>query len=332
MKKSVAAVITALCLAFLFFSCKSRKQEPLQPPVIMELPCEITADAPVSDSLPMLPENLQTELYRYIKHVNGMPIALRAELPDSWQVEAALESPSSDYDIWLVSSFGEASYKMLLTLSVPEDDGTDRDLISALLVAYSYGKERAYRIESEEWYTQVETDYTLTICKKQESLHSLTDTASVTHANRSEEFKDVFRLNGLSGDFEYQEPEYTEVYRAVLQFMDTTVSGLSVDEAWVENAMAMQETLEPENIYFMEIFNNFNQVMVTNYLGELVDEADVSDFLKTYSRGYILLEKGKKPRYLRYCPAPEALGKILPVWGLNYTPAGAEDVENTEEW
>ena len=331
MKKNVA-VVTAICLAFLFFSCKSGKQEPLQPPVILDLPCEITADAPVSDSLPQLPENLQTELYRYLKHVDGTSIALRAELPDSWQVEAALESPSSDYDIWLVSAIGEASYKMLLTLSVPEENETERDLISALLVAYSFGKESAYRIESEEWHTRVETDYTLTVCKKQECLHSLTDTTAATHDNRSEEVRDIFRLNELSGAFEYQEPEYTEAYRAVLQFMDTTVSGLSVDEAWVENAMAMQETLEPENIYFMEIFNNFDQVMVTNYLGELVDETDVSDFLKTYSRGYILLEKGKKPRYLRYCPAPEALGKILPVWGLDYTAAETEEAEATAEW
>lgn len=332
MRKSASIIVLSVCLAFLFFACKSKKQDSLQPPVTLDVPCEITADAPESDSLPLLPENIQAELYHYIKHVKGTPIALRAELPESWQVEAALESPSSDFDIWLVSSIGDASYKMLLTLSVPGENETERDLISALLVAYSYGKERAYKIESEEWYTKVDADYTLTIFKKQESLHSLADTTAATHANRSEEVKDVFRLNDLSGNFEYQEPEYTEAYRAVLQFMDTTVSGLSVDEQWVENAMGMQETLEPENIYFMEIFSNFNQVMVTNYLGELVDEVDVSDFLKTYSRGYIILEKGKKPRYLRYCPAPDALGKILPVWNLSYKAAETPETEDVVAW
>lgn len=324
MKKFVP--IVAFCLVFLFFSCKSKKQEILQPSVMLDIPCEITSDTPVADSLPVLPEYLQTELYYYIKHVQGTPIALRAELPDSWKIEAALESPSPDYDLWLVSSIGDASYKMLLTLSVPEENEVERDLISALLVAYSYGKERAYQIESEEWRTQVETDYTFTIYKKQEHLHSLTDTTVTTHANRCEEVRDVFRLNELNGNFDYQEPEYTEAYRAVLQFMDTAVGGLSVDEQWVENAMAMQETLEPENIYFMEVFSNFNQIMVTNYLGELVDEVNVSDFLKTYSQGYILLEKGKKPRYLRYCPAQDALRKILPVWGLTYN----ESIETEE--
>lgn len=329
MKKYLSITALTFCLLLLLFACKSKKTQTLQPPVTLDVPCEITADAPATDSLPLLPENIQTELYHYIKHVKGEPIALRAELPDSWQVEAALESPSPNFDIWLVSSMGEASYKMLVTLTVPDEKETERDLISALLVAYSYGKERAYKIESEEWYTQVEADYTLTIHKKQESLHSLSDTTAASHANRSSEIKDVFRLNDMTGNFEFQEPEYTEAYRAVLQFMDTTVSGLSADEQWLQNTMVMQETLEPENIYFMELFNHFDQVMVTNYMGELVDEVDVSDFLKTYSRGYIILEKGKKPRYLRYCPASEALSKILPVWGLSYT--SPETVEN-EEW
>lgn len=328
MKKFFPVILWTLCLSFLFFACESKKKECLQPPVILDVPCEITADAPVSDSLPLLSENIQTELYHYIKHVKGTSIFLRAELPESWYVEAAVESPSPDYDVYLVSSIGDASYKMLLTLSIPGENEGDRELISALLVAYSYARESAYKIESEEWITQVDADYTFTIYKKLENLHSLSDTSTSTHANRSSEAKDVFRLDEMTGNFVFQEPEYTESYRAVLQFMDTTVSGLSINEEWVENTIAMQEVLEPENIYFMEIFSNFNQVMVTNYLGELVDEVNVSDFLKTYSRGYLILEKGKKARYLRYCPASEALGKILPNWGLNYTVPEVEEEAN----
>ena len=107
--------------------------------------------------------------------------------------------------------------------------------------------------------------------------------------------------------------------------MDTSESAFSIDSQWVADAMVMQEALEPENVLFMEIFDRFQQVMVTNYEGELMDEVDLSDFLKTYRRGYIILEKGKKPRYLRYCPASEALEKIFGLWGLEYNPAD-EDV------
>ncbi|MBP5396667.1 MAG: hypothetical protein J6Y34_06725 [Bacteroidales bacterium] len=306
-------------------ACRSKKEEEIQPTVMLDVPCQIVCDDPQPDSLPLLPEELQNQLYRYLKHVPGTAITLKAPLPGQWRIEAGLESPSPDYCIWVVSGSGEAQYKMLLTVTVPEREEVCPELVSALLVAYSYAREQRYRIESEEWYAEVREDFTVTVHKKYEMIHSLGDTVSVTHDNRETEVRDEYRLQLADGRFVYQEPEYNEPYRAVIQFMDTMVAAFSVDSLWIETAMAMQEALEPENVLFMEIFDRFQQVMVTNYAGELMDEVDLSDFLKTYSRGYIILEKGKKPRYLRYCPASEAIAKIFGLWGLEYHPDDDED-------
>ncbi|MBO7465984.1 MAG: hypothetical protein J6T56_09095 [Bacteroidales bacterium] len=317
-------IVPPMLLLCLLAACGQKKGEILEPPVIQEPPCSIYCDGQPSDSLPVLPDVLQNQLYRYLKHVTGTGIRLKAPLPESWRIESGIESPSPDYDIWIVSGGDDAQYKMLLTVTVPEKEG-EAELVSALLVAYSCANEEVHRIESEEWYAEVAEDYTVTVHKKYESLHSLADTLSATHSNVETETRELFRLDLTDGRFIYQEPEYNEPYRAVIQFADTAGTSLLADSLWIANAMTMQEALEPENVYFMEIFSGFEHVMVTNYMGELVDEVDLSDFLKTYSRGYIILEKGKKPRYLRYCPASDAVEKIFGLWGLEYNPAD-EDV------
>lgn len=312
-----------LCGA-LFFACRSKKEDVAGPVAMTGLPCRIMCGEQPSDSLPVLPDVLQNQLYRYLKHVTGTGIRLKAPLPESWRIESGIESPSPDYDIWIVSGGDDAQYKMLLTVTVPEKE-VEAELVSALLVAYSCAEEQRYRIESEEWYAEMTEEYSVTVFKKYESLHSLGDTTAETHANSENTVRDEYRLQLAEGRFVYQEPVYTEQYRAVIQFMDTSESAFSIDSQWVADAMVMQEALEPENVLFMEIFDRFQQVMVTNYEGELMDEVDLSDFLKTYRRGYIILEKGKKPRYLRYCPASEALEKIFGLWGVEYNPAD-EDV------
>lgn len=322
--KSHAFGLMRICAALLLCgallaACRPKKEEFPAPVTMLELPCRIICGDQPSDSLPVLPEALQNQLYRYLKHVAGTGIRLKAPLPGQWKIEAGIESPSPDYDIWIVSGSGDAQYKMLLTVTVPERGG-EPELVSALLAAYSCAEEQRYRIESEEWCAEMSEDYSVTVHKKYESLHSLGDTTSATHANSESTVRDEYRLQLAEGRFVYQEPVYNEPYRAVIQFMDTSGSAFSVDSLWVENAMAMQEALEPENVLFMEIFDRFQQVMVTNYEGELVDEVDLSDFLKTYSRGYIILEKGKKPRYLRYCPAAKALEAIFESWGIEYLP------------
>ena len=322
--KKIWSVLLLCC--FVFAGCKHEKCEMLQPPVTSSVPVRIVCDEPRSDSLPVLPEEIQNQLYRFLKHAPGTSVTLKAALPSTWQLESGIESPSPDYDLWVVFGSGDALYKMLLTVTVPENPEKPRELVSALLVAYSCANEEVHRIESEEWYAEVAEDYTVTVHKKYESLHSLADTLSATHSNVETETRELFRLDLTDGRFIYQEPEYNEPYRAVIQFADTAGTSLSADSLWIANAMTMQEALEPENVYFMEIFSGFEHVMVTNYMGELVDEVDLSDFLKTYSRGYIILEKGKKPRYLRYCPASEAVEKIFGLWGLEYHPDDDEDV------
>lgn len=328
MRKIAAVLGCGVLCGCLLTACflKKKKEAPLSPEQL-SLPATICCGTAADDSLPLLPEGLQNQIYRFLKHMPGSGCTLRADFPESWQLEGAFPSPSSDYDLWLVSDKGEGIYKVLLTVSAPEDPAAEREALSALVVAYSYAVEKPGQIESEEWQSELDDTWGLCIRKKYECLRSLSDSVETALAGKETETKDCFRLQVESGRFVYVEPEYNEAYRAVIQFADTTRISLASDTAWLANAMAMQEALEPENIYFMELFQGFEHVMVTNYLGELVDEVDLSDFLKNYSRGYLVLEKGKKPRYLRYCPATEALGKILGLWGLEYRPnEDGEDV------
>lgn len=327
--KRVFVYVSVIFSMFLLTFCKNKKSiEILKPDIELGLPCHISCSDVISDTLPMLKENMQTQIYRFLKHIPGTDMSLKIPFSESWQIEAYIESPSPDYDLWLISNLGDIYYKLLISVTLPDEITGERNVISGLLVSYSAAEESKDKIVSEEWNADMDADYSITISKRYEVICSMSDTLN-SNNNVEKESKDVFILN-LDGIFQYQEPEYTEQYRAIIQFIDTSEPGLSIDEAWVMNTIAMQEVLEPLDIYFMEITHDFNQVMVTNYRGELVDEVDISDFLKTYGKGYIMLEKGNRARYFRYCQADECLKKILPSWNIEYQPVSdsGEDVSN----
>ncbi len=316
-RKYFAHLLFAVCLILVAVSCRSKKADPLLPPTVWDTPCRIACDGMLPDSLPLLPEEMQVQLFRYLKNTPGEQVHLKTPYPENWVLEAAVECLYSDFDIWIVSNPGEPVYKMLLTVTPVWEGREERSLISAVWVAYSVANEQKDHIVSEEWTADLDNDLNLTIHKKYEVLHSLTDTTQRFHDNREKEAEDVFHI-ASDGSISYEEPMYTVEYRAVLQFIDTTESGLNMDDQWLENSMAMQEVLEQENILFVEVSHHFDEVLVTSYNGEAVDLVDISAFTKTYGQGYIVLEKGRKPRYVRYCPAAEALQKILPEWGIDY--------------
>lgn len=317
LRKILATICLCMLCACVLTACHwKKKAENTLSPQELPLPATIRCGAFAGDSLPLLPEGMQNQIYPFLKRVLGSGCTLKAAMPESWQLEGCYPSPSPDYDLWLVSDPKEGVYKVLLVVAASAVPDAEREVISALVTAYNYAIEQPGKIESEEWYAELDKTWEVRIHKKYELIHSLADTSAAAQGGKEAETVDSYYLDVESGQFMYMEPEYTEAYRAVIQFSDTNRVPVASDTAWLENLIRMQEALEGENIYFMEVYGDFHQVAVTNYMGETVDVVDVSELLKNHSRGYIILEKGKKPRFLRYCPASEALEKMFALWGI----------------
>lgn len=315
----------------LAFSCKRKQQEVMFEPEKVALPCVISCQTVLSDSVYAFPEAFEGSLYRFLKQTKGKKADLKIPYPEKWQLEAALESPFPGIDLWIVSNPGEITHKLLVTMSVPRVEGEKPEIIDGLWIAYSAANERTNCIESEEWKAEIDAEAVIRVHKKYEVLYSMSDTSHGTDDNRLKEVTDVFHVD-YTGVIKYEEPLFTENYRAVIQFMDTAESGLELDDEWVEKTMVMQEYLEPYGICFVEVFQHFDEVLLTNYQGEPVDVVNISPFLKTYGRGFVLVEKGKKPRYVRYGSAVDCLKKAYALWGLNpdLIHVEEEDEENTE--
>lgn len=295
-------------------------------------PCRIDCNSDLSDTLFALPEEMEHFVYRFLKQEKGESkrVVLRADFPEEWQLEAAIETPYPDLFLWVVRNSGEVSHKLLMTVNDP-GNGVEPEVITGMLVAYNVAEEQPNRIESEMWTAEVDAECHLCIHKKYEVLYSMDDTTHADRDNLLQEVTDCFHIDG-NGQIFFEKPQFMEYYRAVVQFMDTAESGLAVDDAWLENAMTMQEYLEPEGICFMEVFQHFDEVLLTDYHGEVLDKVDISSFLKTYGKGYLLLEKGKKPRFLHYGPAETVLRKnIFEHWHLLWPVMDDENWYNVDE-
>lgn len=322
-----------VCMCAMVVSCNRKKGDATLILPQTALPCSVSCETPLTDSVYAVPENFESVLYRLLKQPRGKKMELRSPYPEAWQLETTLESPFPGVDLWIVSNQGEAVYKLLLTVSVPRSEKESAEVIDGLLLAYSVANEQSNRIESEAWNAEIDDDMQIRVHKRYEVLYSMSDTTHSQRDNRLNEVTDLFHVD-YNGYITYEEPQFTEQYRAIVQFMDTAESGLQLDDEWMENAMLMQSNLEPLNIYFLEVFQHFDEVLLTNYHGEAVDKVDIASFLKTYGRGYVLLEKGKKPRYVRYGAAVNCLKKAFALWEIDAEIIGDSDTDNEadEEW
>lgn len=318
--------ITIAVIGFIA-GCKNKHTEEVSYDVTERLlPCSIHCGDEQADSLPLINLEIFNQFIPFLKVYKGHKPILTTDIPPEWEVEYKLENLSSDFDIWIISNINEISHKAMITLKETE---TGYKIISGLLIAYSTAIEYTDSLESEEWICDIDKDYTIKVTKRYEKIYSsVIDT--ILHENKLIEYEDIYHIS-LNGHIEYEKPEIYEVdYMAIIQFADTSESGVSIDEDWVWNGIHMQEKLEENNILFIKATQDFTNISIRNYHGEEVDKINISSFLTTYSKGYLLLKKGSNPKYQRYCPAEECLQKAFPYFGIDTINMNSEETGRIE--
>ncbi len=320
-------IIIPIVIIALLIGCKNKKTEEVSYDLKERLlPCSIQCGDEKSDSLSLLSMDIFNQFIPLIKLYPGHKPILISEIPSEWEVEYQLENLSSEFDIWIVSNVNEVSHKALLTIQKTE---TNYKVISALLIAYSTAIEHTDSLESEEWTCEIDKDYSIKVKKRYEKIFSsVVDTFLVD--NTLIDFEDTYHIS-LNGHIEYQEPEvYESDYMAIIQFADTSESGINLDEDWIWNGIHMREQLEEKNILFVEATHGFDNISIRNYHGEEVDKINMSGFLTTYSIGYLFVKKGKSPKYHRYSPAEECIQKAFIYFEIDTVNMNTQEIGTIE--
>jgi hypothetical protein len=323
--------IKQLCCGLLagIVLCACEQKQPSSVEQNFDLPQENLPNAiafsQMQDSALNLPNELESQVLRYLKNYEGVKMKIQTPLPESWKVMYKLPPMSSDFDIWIVANAGDPTHKILATVTL-----SPFSIIQAVPVAYSAGIEENNFIESEQWTSVVKEDYTVVVTKLYEKLYSLTDTAN-RQASTSSATEDRYIIEN-NGKIRYEAPAIYDIdYRAVVQFADTASIGNLLGEDWLWNTIEIQEMIEPEEILFSEVTKNFNRVSIYSYRGDEVDVVDISPYLEKHNMGYLILEKKKKPIFIPYAPAKEILPKVFAHFSLEYHAKENEETELSSE-
>jgi hypothetical protein len=310
--------------------CACEQKQPSSVEQNFDLPQEnlpnVIAFSQVEDSTLSLPNELESQVLRYLKNYEGNKMKIQTPLPESWKVMYKLPPMSSDFDIWIVANAGDPTHKVLATVT----SSSPVSIIQAVPVAYNVGIEENNFIESEQWTSVVKEDYTIVVTKLYEKIYSLTDTAN-RQASTSSTTKDVYIIEN-NGKIRYETPVIYDIdYRAVVQFADTAAIENLLGEDWLWNSIEIQEMIEQEGILFSVITKDFNKVSIYSYRGEEVDVVDISPYLEKHNMGYLILEKKKKPIFIPYAPAKEILPKVFAHFSLEYQAEENEEIELSSE-
>lgn len=316
-----------LAIGILIYSCQNRQQvEAEQRFDLMEekLPHSISF-SDTQDSIQLLPDDLASQIIRYLKRHEGTKMKIPTSIPESWAVEYKLPAMSADFDIWIVSNTGDPTHKMLATVSSSQPFS----IIEAVPVAYSAGIEKPNYIESEQWDALVKEDYSIIVKKSYEKIYSMTDTANC-HASTSSQTEDIYIIEN-NGKIHYEAPAIYDIdYRAIVQFADTASMGNILGEDWLWNSIEIQEAAEPVGILYATVTKNFSKISIYNYHGDEVDIVDISSYLEKHNMGYLILQKGEKSIFAPYSSAKEFLPKAFKHFELEYEER-KEDAEESIE-
>ncbi|MBO4581690.1 MAG: hypothetical protein J5701_05310 [Bacteroidales bacterium] len=310
------------CLVSLFFSCRNTDTAPAFVLTEKKVPCDISCQESITDTINILPLNMVNEVIRSLKNFKGSHFKLPSSIPDIWIAEYKLEA-FADFDIWIITNDGEPTYKILATVYADTSG-----IIQAIPVAYNTAKEMPRYIESEYWQCHIDDIYNITVSKEYEMLHSLSEDSTTNQFNRHSKTEDQYVIEA-DGSISYiEKPTFNIDYQAVILFADTSRMALNNDETWLWNAISMHEHLEPVNIIFQECYNQFDKISVKNYTGEEVDILNISETTNRYHIGYLILTNETEPVYIPYDTPQNSLRKIMQTlnrdipedWELDYSP------------
>lgn len=287
-----------LCISAVLWGCGNKKAEEHSE----EVETETTVDYPISIIPSRLETNLtddsklypitQTFLQEFLEMANrfqGQTLTIKTDLPKEWGV-ICVEGMAEGRELYLLQSQNREWMYLVITAGY----GSER-IIDALPVSVNFAIQNGDVLETEKWICKRTDDGLFQVEKNYEWVRSVnTDTiaaSELTDYNRVSYFVDSYKINEMSR-FEFVQTETEPDYQAVVFYHSPD----SKPEEWDEYIPIVQSYCEENQIPFVEVNQNFDQVVIRDYELNEITTVDITPYLSPTGSGMVMMKKGKEPK------------------------------------
>lgn len=219
----------------------------------------------------------------------GQTWTIKNDLPKDWGV-ICVEGIADERELYLLQSENREWMYLVITAGY----GSER-IIDVLPVSVNFAIQNEEILETEKWICKRSEDGLFQVEKNYEWVRSVnSDTIEVSKLsdyNRTSYLIDCYKINEMSR-FELVETETEPDYKAVVFYYKKDAK----PEEWDDYIPIVQSYCEENQIPFVEVNQNFEQVLIRDFELNEIKTIDITPYLSATGSGMILLKKGKEPK------------------------------------
>lgn len=302
--RHIALFLAGILFILLPFSCKQKKTEqPVTTPTtsaIPEYPVSIipsTITTSLSDQgyLYPLDEDFTEDFLKQVKNYQGEQVKSDIEIPADWGLICVEHLPEGR-ELWMIQSQNREWIYLVMTSGM----GTQR-IFDLIPVAVNLAVQNQDILETEVWTTQREADGAFVVEKKYEWIRSIADVTKTDIAANPEAYQkethtiDKYYINEMSR-FDYEPAKNEADYDAIVFYYNEE----DKPEEWDDYISMLQSYCEEKNIFYEEVYTNYNSVRIRDYKMNDITELDITPYIGISGSGMIMFKSGVEPKEINF--------------------------------
>lgn len=299
--RNMSSIIGLIAFSFLWTGCVSKKPEKKVEEIKESYPVAIIQDtlrSILTDQTKLYPlsEDFLKAFLKKASTYQGHTLTADVVLPEEWGIRCVERLPEGK-ELWLLQSQSREWIYLVITSGY----GTQR-ILDLIPVAVNVAKQKANQLETENWSTIREPDGAFVVTKEYEWVQSLSNVSKQDYEanpekyNRTSSFIDKYYINDM-GRFDYSVVVDTlPDYSAVIFFYDASQK----PPAWDDCIPRLQAFCEENNIYFEEVYQNYEQVIVHDFMFNEVLNINIKPLIEDVECGMLMLKQGEEPKVVGF--------------------------------
>lgn len=249
---------------------------------------------------------------RLIKSIQIQNPILQFEYQNRWKICYKVNS-EKNFDIYVVEQTDEKDASSLMLITTQK--ANPQNIISAVMVGLENYIENPNKIEAEDWSAFIDENLSIKVLKKYETIISsnnenLIDLSENSNIKKSiDEIEETYKINDDGSIvfidkaiFNKQSAIKQDLsYRAVIAFNKiNSDDNIENSDEWMINNVEIQNACQLQNILFIQTFDNFNNVIISNNEGIQLDTIDISIITEKMQKGYVLVHSKMDPSFVDF--------------------------------
>lgn len=288
-------------MAALFAGCHFKDKGQTTEEEACNYPVSVIADTLMTDvvdktTLYPLSEDFMDRFIEKAFDYEGHKVMAKVSFPNEWGIRCVERLPEGR-ELWLLQS----QSREWMYLAITSGYGTQR-IIDLMPVAVNLANQNQDQLETEKWMTIRRPDGSFLVQKDYEWIHSLTKAtkqqvmADPEKYHRQLSFTEHYVINEM-GHFELTQDEDTlPDYNAVVFFYHRNEK----PESWDDCVEILQSYCEENNILSEEVYQNYNQIIVSSYDLSFSVDVDITPYIGSTVCGMVMLKKGEEPKVVNF--------------------------------